>query len=532
MNQMELKRKRYVIVGNIVWLLNLIVLSNVIGEHGVGYLAAAFEVFVMLLIITGYTMPEAMAKLIKFRMQKGQTRNAGRVFGCSLLLGGIFAASGGLLLFLCADRIAGKLLFQSYAAFTLKLFVPAYILFVFVQIFRGYFQGMGSAVPTVISKVMEKIIVFVSGLIFCFIFTDYGQKVSALLLNEEFTYSFGSAGVPIGFILAGLFALLFLFFVYQMNKGSLKGSGETSRMTERYGEIGYVLIMTMLPVIALEALSRIPILTGMILYGNTVADAAGVGIYGAFYGKYRAAVMLLVMLLQLMLVNTEGAILSACRKEEYKLAKERLSYGSHILCIGGSFFAVTLAVLSKTLVKAVFPADSGQAGSMLALGSSVVFFASLSLFFMAILLGLGQIKLVLLNLLGSFAVFLVSAMVIMKAAELGIRSLVIAGMLFWLVQCGLHGFFVMRSLKWKPEWFYLLAIPMGTAAISGIIMALLNRALASLLGYPVTLLICAVVGFVGNLILLLALRGMREAELRTFGAGRILIKFGKITRLL
>ena len=63
MNQMEVKRKRFDIISSIIFLLNILVLSGILGENGVGYLAGALECYFLLILLTAYTMPGAMQSL-------------------------------------------------------------------------------------------------------------------------------------------------------------------------------------------------------------------------------------------------------------------------------------------------------------------------------------------------------------------------------------------------------------------------------------------------------------------------------------
>lgn len=536
MNQMEVKRKRYTAISIMIMVTNLLVLSGILGEHGIGYLAGAFECFLLLIFLTVYTMPEAMAKLIRVRMQKGQGRNAMRVLKAALFVGVIYAVIGTLFLGVFAELILGKLLENTYGAFTMRLFIPAYILFVFVQAFRGFFQGMGSAVPTGISKIVEKIVLFGTSILFCFIFESYGDKVSALLQNEEFSASFSSAGVAVGFAAAELFALLFLLFVYQTNKRRLRAGGnkDSFRMSERLSEIIYILVMTMLPLMLYAFLGRITVLGGMALYQHSseIAVEVGIGVCGAFYGKYLTIVLLLVMILRLVVFALEGQIQAAYRKDEYRAGREKISWGAHFIIMLGSFFAVLMAVLGETLMKALYAADSGQAGDMLRVGSTLIVFMALGMYFMQILLGQGKIKGVLINLVLGLAVFFLFAGISTGIGHVGMDGIVIGHCISWFViTCG-SGFLCIRSLKWMPEWIYMLAVPVGCSALTGIIMMLLNKALVSLTGEALSFLICLIVGLLGNFILLMALRGIRREEFEAIPCGRILCKIAEIIHLL
>lgn len=535
MNQMEEKRKRYTVISSMIMFVSLFVLTGFVGEHGAGYLAGSFELFFLVLLLAAYTLPEAESRLLRVRIQKGQSCNARRVLKVSFLLGIFYSIAGSLLLFFGSDFLLERLLKVSYGAFTLKLLIPGYVLFVFAQVLRGYFQGMGSYVPTGVSKMIGNVIWVITGFIFCFIFKNYGDKVAALLTNEEFTSSFASAGAAAGFDLAMLFVLLFLLFVYQTNKRNLRtDKKEAVRMSEGIGEIFSMLAATMLPVIACGFLSRVTILGGMALYQHAAGNTAqaGIGVCGAFYGKYFAVTMLLVMLLRLPFAALEGMILNGCRKEEYKYVREKISWGVHYLFVHGAFLTVLMAVLGDTLLKALFKADSGQAGAMFMTGSSLILFVPLTVFFTALLNGIGKRKMVSAIWLAGAGIFFGCGVAAVNLLHAGMKGITASLCISWMLMACIGGFLCMRFLKWKPEWVYQMVLPVGTAALMGILLLLLNKALVSFVGGLLSFLICFVFGMFGNFILLLALRGIRREELVLYPGGKILVKFAEVIRLL
>lgn len=535
MNQMEVKRKRFSIISNIIILLNILVLSGVLGEHGIAYLAGTLECFFFLLVFTAYTLPEAMARLMRTRLQKGQGKNAMRVFNAALILGGVYCIIGSVCLQICADFVLEYLFDTVYGAYALSLLIPAYCLLVFAQVLRGFFQGMGTCIPTGISKIIESIILFATGIFFCFLLKEQGGKIAALLHNDELVASYSSAGVSIGFIAAELFSVLFLFFVFQTNKRNInKGNNKDAfRMTERYGELIYILILTMLPQMAAVFLSRAGIWGGMILFRLTDRDISNsIGIYGAFYGKYLTIILLCVLIIRLSVVKIEGYIQNAYRKNEYKTGKEWIVTGSHMVLLAGLFMVVTIAVLGNSLLDVLFKENSGNAGSMLMAGSSLILFMSLGSFFSNALISQGKIKRVLLNQLGGVIIFFVYAIISNGVWHKGIDRIVIG----LCVSNGIVmlGAFLMciRLAKWKTEWINNVVIPVGCAALTGIIVMLLDKALVTITGTAISVLICVVVGLLVYGVLLLAFRALREEEFEVIPGGRILYRIAEMLHFL
>ena len=74
----------------------------------------------------------------------------------------MFAVSVGavvaLAIFLGADMISRHLMESPLSVYTLKVLAPALFIVAVLGVMRGYFQGMGTMVPTAISQVLEQII--------------------------------------------------------------------------------------------------------------------------------------------------------------------------------------------------------------------------------------------------------------------------------------------------------------------------------------------------------------------------------------
>lgn len=536
MNQMEVKRKRFSLIGSIILLLNILVLNAVLGEHGMGYFAGVTEVFLFLIILTAYSIPEAMSKLMRTRMQKGQGKNSLRVFKAAMWLGLFFSIAGGLIILTCADFILEFLFGNSYGAFALRLLAPAYVLFVFVQVLRGFFQGMGSAVPTGISIIIESIVLSCTGILFCYLFGQYGKKAAALLHNEEFVAVYSGGGVSIGIIFGGIFSFLFLLFVYRTNKRNLRKNinRESFKMTEPVNELVYILITTMLPYITCLVCTRIVIIGGMSVYRylTDVPLITGIGIYGAFYGKYLGIILLFIMTIRLSIIATEGRIHTAFRKDEYKTARDLTAAGSHLIIIKGIFWSVMIAVLGNTFTDVFYKDNAGNAGYMLTYGSALILFMSLGIFFINILIAQGKMKKVILNMFCSMIAFFAYVFISMKAFNAGIAGIVVGLCIYWLIIMLGCGFLCIRSIKWKTEWIYMLAIPLICAALTGIIVMLLNKALISITGGGVSILICLVAGAFGYYILLMALHGIRKEEFEIIPGGRFFYKIAEIIHFL
>ena len=73
------------IISRIIGLIYRIPMTAIIGDVGNNYYACAFDVYNVMLIISSYSLPLAVSKLVSAKMAKGQFKTAYQVFKGALL---------------------------------------------------------------------------------------------------------------------------------------------------------------------------------------------------------------------------------------------------------------------------------------------------------------------------------------------------------------------------------------------------------------------------------------------------------------
>ena len=197
------------ILSRIIGIARRFPMEHIIGDVGNGYYSAAYEVYSIMLIISCYSLPLAVSKVVSAKMSKRQYKNANRAFQCAM----IFALVAGGLTFLIVevfgDIIASKFILEPMSAMALKVLGPALLIVSVMGVFRGYFQGLGTMMPTAISQIIEQIFVLIASIAGAFILYNRGEKVGALLHNENYAPSYGAAGASLGPVIGSLIGLIF-----------------------------------------------------------------------------------------------------------------------------------------------------------------------------------------------------------------------------------------------------------------------------------------------------------------------------------
>ena len=73
------------VISRVIGLLYTSPLAAIIGDEGNGYYATAYNVYTIVLLVSAYSIPSAMSKIISGKLAVKEYRNAHRIFKCALV---------------------------------------------------------------------------------------------------------------------------------------------------------------------------------------------------------------------------------------------------------------------------------------------------------------------------------------------------------------------------------------------------------------------------------------------------------------
>ena len=169
------------ILVRIIGMLYRMPLNDIIGKQGNGYYTSAYNVYNILLILSSYSMPVAISKMISSRLARGEYENCRRILRAGLLYATIAGGIAGCALWFGADLFAGlmKTPFSSYA---LKTLAPTIWIMAYLGVLRGYFQGTGTMVPTAVSQILEQIVNAVVSVVAAGLLFQTGAAMNAAII--------------------------------------------------------------------------------------------------------------------------------------------------------------------------------------------------------------------------------------------------------------------------------------------------------------------------------------------------------------
>ena len=526
------------IISRIIGFIYRIPLQNTIGDAGMGYYSAAFQIYSIMLIISSYSLPVAVSKLVAARAAKGQYRNARRFFHGALLFAFLTGGATCLIVLFGADTLAGNIMSMPKSAIALRMLAPTLLIVAIMGVIRGYFQGLGTMVPTAFSQLIEQIINAVISVVAGIYLYEYGRNVAALLRDEDFAPAWGAAGGTLGTgagALSGLLVLLIMFLVHKRRmRKNIKRDG--ARAVDSYGRIFSLLLVTVLPVILSTTIYNISDTLDQGLF-NYVMDVKGFSsikaeYWGIYAGKYRVLTNVPIALANALCSSMMPSLAACMENGDRRLARHKVAIGIRFVMIISIPCAVALAILGRPLISLMFTGEVDIPASLLRMGSASVVFYSLSTLSNGILQGIDKMKIPVRNAAIALVLHLGILYLTINVFDWKLYGVVISCMAFGLLMCILNWISIAKHLRYHQEIRRTFIIPLISSAVMGGIVWLLYFVLSKSSTELVSVIISSVVGMLVYFVVLLLLRGVRESEIRSLPGGGVIASIARLFRLL
>lgn len=536
------KRREWVLgVGLMAWLVGLlfrIPLSRMIGDKGVGFFAAAMEIFAVSSAVTCYGISKAVAILVKYRAKRDMYKSARKIYQSAIFFTILFSALIALFVFFFSEFIAQTFMLEYRSYLAIAAIAPAILLSGLLAVMRGYLQGMGAMMPTVHSRLLEKFVMLVAGLLLAAALFSYGGKVAALLRNTEYAAAYGAMGASIGVSVACGIGILHMVLIRLIYAGTFKQQlmGDTAKYVESNGQIISTFFSTALPYMICALLYNIHYLVDQRVfnYAMNKQEKGNIRVahWGIYYGKYSVVTGIVAIVCTMSAISIIPKIAQMYDKQEYGEVKYRVGSAVHNLAVLTIPCAVWVAVLAEPIVNMLFKGDQDTAVKLLQSGSGVIVFFAFGYFLMLLMQRIRKIRMVILGGLAAFLIHLVFLFILISSTGLGIQAVALGLLVFWLVVCATGFIGIVQYMQYSPEWIRTFGVTAAASCASGLVGMLLSKVMISWAGGTVTFFVCIIVCILIYLLLMIVLKGIREDELEDMPGGRVIIVLAERMRLL
>lgn len=523
------------IIVRMIGLLYRIPLGRIIGDVGNSYYSCAFEIYSLILLISSYSLPLAVSKIVSARLGTGDRANINRILKCALGFGLTVGVIGALVAYFGAEFLTGTVLNTPEGAICLRVLAPCILIMGVLGVIRGYFQGHGTMIPTAVSQIIEQVVNAVVAVVAAMYLFDYGKKIDAVLGTDTAAPAYGASGSTLGTTLGALFVLLFIGFLLVIFLKKEKKKSFRNTQQESYSSILAVLIMTILPVILSTAIYN---LNSIIDQGMFKALMEKIGhakddidvAWGIYSGKYKLLCNVPIALASAMASSTIPNI--SKQMGDRKAVRRSVGDVIRFTMVISIPCAVGLGVFGKEIIEVLWPGTPDMAATMMMYGSTSVIFYSLSTLTNGILQGIDKMRLPVIHAAVSLALHVVLLYVLIAVFKMDGMAIVWSYIFFGVLMCILNNMAIRKHLRYRQELKRTFIIPIVSSAVMGVVSRLLYNVLFTAMGETkiamlVSLVAAVIVAVVIYFVLLLAMRGLRERELRAFPKGYVFVKVAK-----
>ena len=525
------------VIARLIGLIYRVPMQRTIGDAGMGYYSAAFQIYSLMLIISSYSLPVAVSKLIAGYTARDEYKNAKRIYNCSMLFACFTGGITCLIVFFCADFLAGLIKLPK-SAIALRILAPTLLVVAIMGVMRGFFQGNGSMVPTATSQLVEQIINAIVSVVAAKFLFDYGLGVSGLLRDDDYAAAYGAAGGTLGTSAGALAGLICLIIVYLISKRDFnyRVRHDENRHSDTFGRMLFALILTVLPVLLSTTVYNLSDILDQGIF-NYVMDTKGLSEvkaehWGIFSTKYKVLTNVPVALASAVCSSMMPSLTGCIRREEYKIARRKVSLAMRFTMILSIPCAVGLAVLGKPIISTLFQGEVDIPATMLKIGSIAVVFYSMSTLSNGVLQGIDKLNIPVRNAAIALVLHVGILYFMLDVFNMGLYGVVISCVLFALIMCILNWLAIRKYLKYQQEIVRTFVIPTISSIIMGLVAWLSNflisKALSSLISLAISIALSVCVYFV----LLIKLKGVKEKEIRSFPGGNVMAAIARFFRLL
>ena len=457
------------IAGLIVRVIGLLYRSpmrEIIGDLGNGYYGYAYTVYSILLLISSYSIPMAISKLMAERIARKQYKNANRLFKGALIYACIVGGAAALFAW-----FGGRLLLPAggeNAVLALKMLAPTIFFCAILGVLRGYFQAHNTMVPTSISQIIEQLINAIVSVGAAWLFIEWFAG------NETEEAIYGAAGGTLGTGAGVVAGLLFMLFVFVANRKEIQRriDNDYTVEVESYKEIFRTILMMVTPVIFSTCIYNLSsyldqsFFAPLMMTNGWKADDITIQ-YGIFSGQYMVMINIPIALANAASTAVLPSVSGNFAVGDVEGARHKINEAIQMtmfLCIPA---AVGMCVLADPIMHLLFPSTTALAGKLLMAGAVSVIFYSLSTITNGVLQGIGKPSLPVRHAALSLVINVAVLAVLTKFTPLGIYSVMIATIAYSLAMCILNGCSVTKHLDYHMDISNMFLRPLAAAVLMG-----------------------------------------------------------------
>ena len=458
----------------LIGLLYRVPMAAIIGSEGSGYYSNAFQVYNILLLLSSYSLPLAVSKMVSARVEFGKWKETRKILHVSLGFAAVIGLAFGLVTFFGADFFCSKIINSPNSALALKCLAPTVTIVAFLGVLRGFYQGLQTMIPTSVSQVIEQIINAAVSIGAAAILVGIATSSILYASNPSLPAIYGAAGGTIGTGAGALAALIFtVILMVKYRPVLLKNvSKDARKSTNSYANLLKVLVLTAVPVIfSTAAYNSVDIIDSALF--NNAMNARGIeeSVYAATWGDYNNAFLTLVHLPVAISSALAAALVpslsAAHARHDIREELSKITLTLRVTILFAVPVSLGMTAIGGNLAKLLFRSISAEAERYLVVGGISVLIFSLSTVTNAILQGLNHMERPALHALIALAGQSLLLVFLLFVCKANVFAVIICYMIFGLIMLVLNLLSIRKltGFKLNPVKTILLPFAIGGAMV-------------------------------------------------------------------
>ncbi|HYE84083.1 MAG TPA: oligosaccharide flippase family protein [Clostridia bacterium] len=514
------------IISKILGAIYRIPLGRIIGSEGMAYYQTAYELYILMLTISAYSIPIAISKLVSEKIELGRRDEAHKTFRVALTLIAFLGFTLSALLFFNAQGFVASV--KNPGAYVAVLCVaPAIFTVSLSGAFRGYFQGMQNMTPSGISQVTEQIARVVFGFILAIIFLPAGYETAA-------------GGAVFGTTIGGLVSFLTLIYIYRKRRSEIKlGIRSTGNMKmDSALSIAKRIVIFSVPITIGGSIMPVMTVIDTFIVMDRLQSAGfsletATSLLGQLKGMAGAFINLPQVFTIALAASLVPAISESIARNDFGGAARKSELAIRVSLMIGLPAAFGLFTLADPIMKLMYPAEPATLGMVLRYLSTAVIFLTLVQTMTGILQGMGKERIPVINLVIGALVKVVVSYTLTTVPFINIRGAALGTVAGYAVSSALN---LSAIIKYQKSNMNITKIVMKPAIATGAMMAAAYfsyRLLFEAIGRnSVATLISVAFAALVYVIVLILIKGIAAEELEMAPGGKRLSTIMKKKGLL
>ncbi len=455
------------ILSRVIGLLYNSPMTAIIGDEGNGYYEYAYKAYTIVLLISSYSIPSAISKVIAQRLAAKEYRNAHKIFKGALIYVTAVGGTASILLFFFADKMVNL----SSSVTVLRFFAPTIFLSGIMGVLRGYFQAHRSMVQTSVSQIIEQFFNAAVSIWLAYILTG---MVAAGESTKRAVY--GAVGGAVGTGMGVVAGLLFMGGIYGLNRKMLRRRIERDKTPEDegYGTILKMILLVVTPFILSTFIYNINTFLNQTIFNQAMLELkdmteAGVSALNSAIGKATKISNIPIAISTAMSSALIPGIAGDFSQGRVQLCREKVGRAIRTTMYIAIPAAVGIGVLARPIMAVLYPQPEVlelSANLLTAMAAGVVLY-SLSTLSSAVLQGIGRINSPVVNATVALVIQTVVLIATLFFTDMGIYAMAAAVVFYALLMCILNAISVRRHLEYRQEWDRTFLRPLLASIVMG-----------------------------------------------------------------